>query len=105
MISSNRRRMSATSSRSFGFQVCFVSPEGPRILRTPNRHPLLGCVTSLILPPTTIPDMARFLTEEWTREAVQALNAFDAVREAVAGVDFTIQQVITGAPSGETKYW
>ena len=49
--------------------------------------------------------MARFLSEEWSDQAVAALNASDDVRGATKDVHFTIQQVVTGAPNGEAKYW
>ena len=49
--------------------------------------------------------MARFLSEEWSERAVAALNASDDVRSATKDIRFTIQQVITGAPGGEAKYW
>ena len=54
---------------------------------------------------TENPRMAKFLTEEWSEQAIAALNASDDVRGATKDVRFTIQQVITGAPSGEAKYW
>jgi SCP-2 sterol transfer family protein len=49
--------------------------------------------------------MAKFLTAEWAASLVGALNGSDEVKTALAGVDLTIQQVVTGAPGGETKYW
>ncbi len=49
--------------------------------------------------------MARFLTEEWTKDVVRAANGSDAARSALAGAAITIQQVVTGTPSGDTKYW
>lgn len=49
--------------------------------------------------------MARFLSEEWSEQAVAALNGSDDVRDATKDVEFTLQQVITGAPGGEARYW
>lgn len=49
--------------------------------------------------------MAKFLTDEWAAAVVAAVNGSDDVKAALAGVDLTIQQVVTGAPGGETKYW
>lgn len=49
--------------------------------------------------------MAKFLSDEWSAEAIEALRASDDVRSATKDVDLTIQQVITGANGGEAKYW
>lgn len=49
--------------------------------------------------------MAAFLTQQWAEDVVAALNGSDRVRSAVTGVDITIQQVVTGGPSGEVRYW
>jgi putative sterol carrier protein len=49
--------------------------------------------------------MAKFLSEEWSEQAMAALNASDDVRSATKDVEFTIQQVITGSGAGEAKYW
>ena len=49
--------------------------------------------------------MPQFLTQAWADEATAAANGSDAVRGAIAGVDLTIQQVVTGGPSGEVRYW
>ena len=49
--------------------------------------------------------MAKFLSDEWSAQAIEALRASDDVRNATKDVDLTIQQVITGADGGEAKYW
>lgn len=49
--------------------------------------------------------MARFLSEEWSEQAIAALNASDDVRDATKDVAFTLQQIVAGAPGGEARYW
>ena len=49
--------------------------------------------------------MAKFLSQEWADEVRTALNNSDDVRSAIKGVELCIQQVVTGAPDGEVKYW
>jgi putative sterol carrier protein len=49
--------------------------------------------------------MAKFLSEQWSTEAVAALNASEDVKAATKGVELTIQQVVTGAGGGEARYW
>lgn len=50
--------------------------------------------------------MAKFLSEEWGDEIRGALQSSDAVKNAIQGVDLTIQQVVTDVPDqGEVKYW
>ena len=49
--------------------------------------------------------MAKFLSQEWADEVRSALNGSDDVRGAIKGVQLCIQQVVTGAPDGEVKYW
>ena len=49
--------------------------------------------------------MAKFLSEEWSNQAIAALNASDDVKSATKDVDLAIQQVVTGANGGEAKYW
>jgi putative sterol carrier protein len=46
----------------------------------------------------------KFLSTEWAEGLTSQLNASDAFREASAGQDATIQQIITGG-QGETHYW
>lgn len=49
--------------------------------------------------------MAKFLSEEWSEQAIAALNASDDVRSATKDIRFTIQQVITGSGTEEARYW
>ncbi len=50
--------------------------------------------------------MAKFLTQEWGDEIREALNSSDTVKNAIQGVDLTVQQVVTDVPDeGEVKYW
>ena len=49
--------------------------------------------------------MAKFLSEEWSTEAIAALNSSEDVKGATKGVDLAIQQVVTGGEGGEAKYW
>lgn len=50
--------------------------------------------------------MAKFLSEEWGDEIRGALQSSDTVKNAIQGVDLTIQQVVTDVPDqGEVKYW
>ena len=49
--------------------------------------------------------MAKFLSQEWADDVLGALNGSDDVRGAIKGVQLCIQQVVTGAPEGETTYW
>lgn len=49
--------------------------------------------------------MAKFLSQEWADEVLSALNGSDDVRGALKGVELCIQQVVTGAPEGDVRYW
>jgi len=50
--------------------------------------------------------MAKYLSKEWADEVIQTLNADDAVKGAIQGVELCIQQVVTDVPDeGEAKYW
>lgn len=49
--------------------------------------------------------MTRFLSSEWTAELRDRLKASRDVTAETEGMDITIQQIITGTPEGETKYW
>lgn len=50
--------------------------------------------------------MAKFLTQEWGDQVREALNSSDTVKNAIEGVDLTVQQVVTDVPDeGEVKYW
>jgi putative sterol carrier protein len=46
-----------------------------------------------------------FLTQPWAQEVTQALNASADFRTAAAGKQVRLQQVVTGGPLGETKYY
>ncbi len=46
----------------------------------------------------------KFLSEEWTRELKDALNASEAFKEGVGSASAKLQQVVTG-PDGEQRYW
>jgi putative sterol carrier protein len=46
-----------------------------------------------------------FLTQHWAQEVTQALNASTDFRTAAAGKQVRLQQVVTDAPQGETKYY
>ena len=49
--------------------------------------------------------MAKYLSEEWGEAVRSALNNDESFKNASKGVQLTIQQVITGGPEGEVKYW
>ncbi|HYZ92744.1 MAG TPA: SCP2 sterol-binding domain-containing protein [Actinomycetota bacterium] len=49
--------------------------------------------------------MTKFLSEEWSAEAIGALNASDDVKAATKDVELTIQQIITGVDGGQASYW
>ena len=49
--------------------------------------------------------MARFLSPEWAETVVEALNDSHDARQALKGVQFVLQQVVTGAPEGDVAYW
>jgi putative sterol carrier protein len=46
----------------------------------------------------------KFLSDEWAQALKAELNQSDTFRQAAAGQQATIQQVITGT-EGETHYW
>jgi putative sterol carrier protein len=46
----------------------------------------------------------KFLSEEWTEELEQRLNASEAFRTAAGGSSVTIQNVIS-SPDGAKRYW
>ena len=48
--------------------------------------------------------MAQFLSDDWAREATEALNASEDMREAITNVDFSLEQVVSGAPGGDARY-
>jgi len=49
--------------------------------------------------------MAKFLSQGWADDVLGALNSSEDVRGAIKGVQLCIQQVVTGSPEGEVKYW
>ncbi len=49
--------------------------------------------------------MVKFLSPEWTQAIVDALNNSDDARQALKGVEFVLQQVVTGAPDGDVSHW
>lgn len=48
--------------------------------------------------------LVQFLSDEWTKELKERLNASDDFKKGVGSTTATIQQVITG-PDGERRYW
>ena len=48
--------------------------------------------------------MARYLSNEWFDEVNRAAAGSDKLRTDTAGVDLTIQQVVTDSPDGEIRY-
>jgi putative sterol carrier protein len=46
----------------------------------------------------------QFLSDEWTTELEQRLNASESFRKAAAGANATIQNVIA-TPDGPKRYW
>ena len=47
----------------------------------------------------------KFLTDEWAQQVKQAINQNEGFKSAAGSQTATIQQVVTGGPGGETKYW
>ena len=48
--------------------------------------------------------MARYLSDEWFDEVNRAAAASDRLKVDTAGIELTIQQVVTGAPDGDVRY-
>ncbi|MCA1834281.1 MAG: SCP2 sterol-binding domain-containing protein [Actinomycetota bacterium] len=46
----------------------------------------------------------KFLSDEWLGEVESRLNSNEAFQNAAKGQSAKLQQVITGAPDGESKY-
>jgi len=46
----------------------------------------------------------KFLSEEWTRQLAEALNASEAFTTGVGSASAKLQQVVVG-PDGERRYW
>lgn len=49
--------------------------------------------------------MARYLSQDWFDEVNEAAQSSEALRQSTAGADLTLQQVVTGGPEGELRYW
>ena len=49
--------------------------------------------------------MARYLSAEWFEEVNEAASASRDLVEATRNADVTLQQVVTGGPGGEVRYW
>lgn len=47
----------------------------------------------------------RFLSQEWAQAVTDALNRSPEFSDAASGQQARIQQVVTDAPGGETKYF
>lgn len=49
--------------------------------------------------------MVRYLSQEWFDEVNEAARRSTALKAATAGVRLTLQQVVTGTPDGDVRYW
>lgn len=49
--------------------------------------------------------MARFLTDAWLGELNAAARGRDPGRAGTADASLVLQQVVTGGPDGERRYW
>lgn len=49
--------------------------------------------------------MAQYLSQGWLDEVNEAARNSDALKTATTGVCLTLQQVVTGLPEGEVRYW
>jgi len=47
----------------------------------------------------------KYLSEEWASAVQDALNSNDSFKSSAGSQSAKIQQVVTGAPDGEVKYW
>lgn len=47
----------------------------------------------------------QYLTEEWAQAVTEALNSSEEFKSAAAGQSAKLQQVVTGAPQGDVKYY
>jgi putative sterol carrier protein len=47
----------------------------------------------------------KFLSEEWATAMTDALNSSEDFQKAASGQSAKLQQVVTDAPQGETKYY
>jgi alkyl sulfatase BDS1-like metallo-beta-lactamase superfamily hydrolase len=48
--------------------------------------------------------VARYLTPEWFEELNSAARS-DEVRAAAVGARLSLQQIVTGGPGGDVRYW
>jgi putative sterol carrier protein len=46
----------------------------------------------------------KFLSDEWLSEVESKLNAHEGFQQAATGKTVKLQQVVSGAPQGDTKY-
>jgi putative sterol carrier protein len=49
--------------------------------------------------------MAEFLSAEWFDDVNRAAPAGEELRTAMAGARVVLQQVVTGGPDGDVRYW
>lgn len=49
--------------------------------------------------------VARYLSESWFDEVNEAAGASASLKEATAGARLVIQQIVTGGPDGDVRYW
>ena len=49
--------------------------------------------------------MAAYLSPAWFEDVNEAARSSAELRSATAGARVTIQQVVTGGPTGEVRYW
>ncbi len=47
----------------------------------------------------------QFLSEEWASAVQDALNSNEQFKSSAGSQTAKVQQVVTGAPDGEVKYW
>jgi putative sterol carrier protein len=47
----------------------------------------------------------QFLSDEWVAEVKQRLNESEAFRKGAGGSEVKLQQIVTGGPEGERRYW
>ena len=47
----------------------------------------------------------KFLSEEWAGAVQDALNSNEQFKSSAGSQTAKVQQVVTGAPDGEVKYW
>ncbi len=47
----------------------------------------------------------RFLSDEWVQELKERLNASESFARNAGGAKARLQQVVTGTPEGERRYW